>query len=360
MPSLKKYKHDHFSQELGLADHRDSNVEKRTPLPWGIARLIRREVRRRGLVTRRELRKAIEPFLVSSGFDVDAYKTIQEVAARMVEVRELSDLKVENQRGYSAMPSRWILISDVDAVLLGTTATKMHRFSSFHPSQFLRRFRPSHSIVSDFVRIGISEQSFEDWLGETNWTLLATSSQRIDTLSELLAFYVNKLEQDGSPFRINQTTVLVVNRCPGEFFGSERNPAGSRWTHPRGLGDGIYVGAQPGQHERHWIPLLIKIEKGEGRSLALNCRNQTDLTFELRNWLLVAIGATARQPEVIDADYGASEIQCAFPAPSLIRSILTLVGERIGKWQRYAVRDVKATSELLARAVPEVQIRNRS
>lgn len=91
---------------------------------------------------------------------------IRDVAERMVDVGELSDLKVENQRGYSAMPSRWIELSRNDAVLLGTTATETHRFSSFHPRQFLRRFRPSDRIIADLGSIGVSQQSFEDWLGE--------------------------------------------------------------------------------------------------------------------------------------------------------------------------------------------------
>ncbi|TWU10518.1 hypothetical protein [Allorhodopirellula heiligendammensis] len=358
MESFVTYSRDEFSNKLGLADYLESDQDNSVPSPWGIARLIRREVRRHGLATRRELRKAIEPFLIAAGFEGDANKAIHSVAVRMVDVGELADLKVENQRGYSAIPSRWIKLSDTDAVLLGTTATETHRFSSYHPNQFLRRFRPSDAIVTDLNRIGVSEQSFEDWLGEPSWKSLKDQKDGIGSLADLLEWQISQLDQEGSPLFINDTKILAINHRPGEFFGSERKPERTRWTSPSKLDDGIYLGAQPGRNEQHWIPILLRIDGSQGKSIMLNCRNDAIATYELRNWMLIAIGARNGQPELIDADNHDSEIQCTFPVPSQISTILSLTGEPTGRWQRYAVLDVRLTYQWLVRAVPELQIRH--
>ena len=47
--TIKKLSQVELSENLGLDKHLDSNTDTSTPSPWGIARLIRREVRRRGL-----------------------------------------------------------------------------------------------------------------------------------------------------------------------------------------------------------------------------------------------------------------------------------------------------------------------
>ncbi|PAY16331.1 hypothetical protein CKO51_27140 [Rhodopirellula sp. SM50] len=356
MTSISHYDQEEFAGKLGLSDHLESDEEKTAPSPWGIARLIRREVRRHGLATRRELRKTIEPFLIAAGYKGDANKAIQSVAGRMVDVGELADLKVENQRGYSAMPSRWIKLSETDAVLLGTTATETHRFASYHPNQFLRRFRPSEDITNDLARIGVGEQSFDDWLGQPEWKSLVNPLQEFDTLSDLFDWHLNKLDQEGSPLFVSETKVLAVSHQPGKFFGSERKPERSRWTSPSNLNDGIYLAAQPGQNEHHWIPTLLRIEGSGGRSIPLNCRNDPVATYNLRNWLLVALGAKTGRPEQLDADHGASEIQCTFPIPTQIGRVLNLLGEPTGKWQQYAVLDSRVAADLLAGAFPMLRI----
>lgn len=360
MESIIKLSRDQLSRKLGLADHLESNQDQSAPSPWGVARFIRREVRRYGLATRRELRKSIEPVLIASGFDGDANETIRSVASRMVAVGELADLNVENQRGYSALPSRWIRLSDTDAVLLGTTATETHRFSSFHPNQFLRRFRPSDGILTDLARIGVVEQSFEDWLGEPGWKSLVSQQANIDSLSDLLSWHITQLDQAGSPLCVNETKILAIDHRPGSFFGSERKPERTRWKSPRLLDDGIYLGAQPGRDERHWIPVLLRIDGSQSKTIPLNCRNNTTATFDLRNWLLIAIGASNEKPEVINASDDESEVQCTFPAPSQISTILGLTGEPTGSWQRYAVLDVHTTCHWLMRAVPELEFRHNA
>lgn len=360
MTSISLYDQEGFAGKIGLSDHLECDEDKSAPSPWGIARLIRREVRRHGLATRRELRKAIEPFLIAAGFEGDVNKAIQPVAGRMVDVGELADLKVENQRGYSAMPSRWIRLSEMDAVLLGTTATETHRFSSYHPNQFLRRFRPSDDIINDLARIGVREQSFDDWLGEPGWKSLVDPSQVIETLSGLLDWHLNKLDQEGSPLIVSETKVLAINHQPGEFFGSERKPERSRWTSPAKLEDGIYIAAQPGQNEHHWIPTLLRIDGSCGRSISLNCRNDSAATYDLRNWLLIALGAKIGKPEQLDADHGTSEIQCTFPIPTQIIRILSLMGEPTGKWQQYAVLDTRFASDLLVDVFPMLRIHQRA
>jgi len=307
-------------------------------------------------VTRRELRRVIELFFSAASFDGDTTRIIQTVADRMVEVGELVDLKVENQRGYSAKPSRWIKLHESDAVLLGTIAMETHNFSPFHPNQFLRRFHPSDKIVTDLSRIGVIEQAFEDWLGQPGWKQFVDPSQATDSLEGLLDWYINRLDTEGSPLRLESTNIIAVNHRPGDFFGSERNPNNSRWVLCDQLGEGIYVGAQPGQNENHWIPLIIRIQKGDSRTLELHCCNDAVANTDLRNWLLVALGARNQQKEVIVLDHEASELQCTIPIPLGIQKILCLIGEPTGEWQRYTVINTVSTGNLVSRYVPEIRV----
>lgn len=354
MSTINTIRHDQFSDQLGLADQLESDVGQPAPSPWGIARLIRREVRRRGLVTRRELRRMIEPFLVAAGFDLDAATVIRCVADRMVDVGEIADLRVENQRGYTALPSRWICLSESDAVLLGTTATETHRFSSFHPRQFLRRFRPSERIVRDLERIGIRQEPFGDWLGEPAWKELLDTNDRIETLQDLLQWHVARLKNEGAPFSPADTMILAIEHRPGEFFGQPWNPKNTRWKAPQRLKDGIYLGAQPGYHERQWHPLLLELDGKTGRSFPLNCRNDPQAVNELRNWLLVALGAQKGLPERVNCDHAASEITVTFQSPSTLRRCLNLAGEVCQGWT-YTVLDSKSLQKLLGQSFPEIE-----
>ena len=360
MTTISLYEQDEFASRLGLSEHLEYDCDKTAPSPWGIARLVRREVRRHGLATRRELRKVIEPFLIAAGFQGDVNKAIQAVVGRMVDIGELAHLKVENQRGYSAMPSRWIKLSDTDAVLLGTTATETHRFSSYHPNQFLRRFRPSVGSRNDLARIGVGEQSFDHWLGQPDWRSLLDPSQDIDTLADLLNWHIKKLDHEGSPLSVRETRILAVSHQPGEFFGSELTPERSRWTHPCKLNNGIYLAAQPGQNEHHWIPTLMQIEGDEGKSISLNCRNDSAATYDLRNWLLIAIGEKNATPERVDIFHDSCEVQCTFPITKQIERVLNLLGEPTGSWQRYTVLDLRVAAGLIGYAFPMLEIHQRN
>jgi len=356
MNNIRIFTRNEFSDSLGFADRSEPAVESAVPSPWGVARLIRREVRRKAIVTRRELRCVIEPFFSAASFDGDTGRIIQKVADRMVEVGELADLKVENQRGYSAMPSRWIKLQENIAVLLGTTATETHRFSPFHTNQFLRRFHPSDKIIADLSRIGVSEQSFEDWLGKPEWKQFVNPSQEIVSLEGLLDWYINRLDTEESPLILKSTNILAVDHRPGDFFGSKLKPKNSRWVSCNQLDEGIYVGAQLGQNENHWIPLLIRIQNDACRSLELHFRNDATANIDLRNWLLIALGVRNQQKEVIILDHEASKLQCTFPIPLGIQKILYLIGEPTEKWQQYAVVNTVLTGSLLSRCIPEIRV----
>lgn len=352
MSMIRTFTRDDFSDSLGLSNQ----VAPDIPSPWGVARLIRREVRRQSIVTRRELRRVIEPLFSAARFDGDTSRIVQAVADRMVEVGELADLKVENQRGYSAMPPRWIKYHENGAVLLGAFATETHQFSQFHPNQFLRRFHPSDNLVANLTRMGVHEQAFDDWFGQSGWMAYVDSSQPVNSLDELLDWYVNQLDTDGSPLRLDSSKILAVDHRPGDFFGSERKTENSRWVPCNQLNEGIYVGAQPGQNENHWIPLLIRIEKDASRTLEIHCGNNPAANIDLRNWLLVAIGARNQKKEIVFLDDEAGEVQCTFPIPATMNRTLCLLCEPTGIWQRYAASDVVSIGRLLNRYFPEIRI----
>lgn len=356
MTYLRIFTRREFSSVLGVADDALPSGDSVGPWAWSVARLIRREVRRKGVVTRRELRRMIEPYLMAAVTDVEIEGVIQGVAERMVEAGELADLKVESQRGYASMPDRWVKLSAHEAVLLGTTQAAIQQHPHRHATQFLRRFSPSDAMIAELDRLGIVQQDFHDWLGMPEWKTFVASSQEIESLGELLDWYINRLDAEGSPLRLDATRILAVVPRPGDFFGSERNPGNSRWASCDGLGDGLYIGAQPGRNQNHWLPLLVRIQGAVGRTIELHCRNNAVANADLRNWLLIALGARNGHKEIIAIDRQANEVQGTFPLPIMLRKILCLTGEATGKWQRYAVTNADATADLLSACVPEIHI----
>jgi len=343
-----------LAEKFGFAENLDVKFEKSKPTRWGIARLIRREVRRRGVVTRRELRKTIEPFLLAAGFEEDAGLIIRDVADEMVDLGEIADLRVENQRGYAALASRWIRLSDNVAVLLGTTATEKHRFHAYHPLQFLRRFRPRVPIIEDLERAGFYEQSFEEWLGEPDWKRFCSRTEHIETLDALLSWHIDALESDGAPFSADDTSIRAIIHEPDNFFGNPWEQGRTRWTSPSNLAEGVYVGAQPGFVERQWHPLLLKISSDGCKSYLLNHNNSSVDGFELRNWLLLALASSNGKRERVIVDHEISELHCTFPQPSQLIRCLKLAGELSNSW-RYSVLDSRACVDLMRHTFADIE-----
>lgn len=344
---LQTLTNEELADRLGLSDHLDSEGDNPGPSPWGVARLIRREVRRRGLATRRELRNRIEALLVASGFDDDAGRLIRDVADRMVAVGELADIRVENQRGYAASPSRWIALSEKDAVLLGTVCTEQHRFHSSHPKQFLRRFRPSDRIVSDLDRVGVTRQSFAEWYGPPEWLRLVRTNETLNGLEDLWQWHVSQLRERGASFDLQYTKTLAIAPQPGAYFGRPWSSGRTRWTKPIDLPDGCYLAAQPGHHERQWHPLIIEMTGGEARSLLVGQGLNSSEAYDLHNWLLLARAEVMGVREKIMVDTQVCEIALTFPPPRQLTRVLGLVGESIESW-KYNVRDAAAMTNLVS------------
>lgn len=356
MSHIDLYNQEEFSRSLGFVSLFEAEGETKSPSPWGIAEFIRREIRRKGLLTRRELRKVIEPYLLACGFDCDTNKIIRDVGSQMVNLGELVDLKVENQRGYAAIPSRWIRVSATVAVLLGTMKVKEHQFSPSRPGQFLRRFQiaDSSNLISVLTKMGIEEQSIDSWFGEPNWKTLVDSANHVETLNGLLETYIAELEHAGLPVSIGESKIKAITHQPGEFFGQPWTDGKSRWQSITNLEDGIYLAAHPGYNERQWHPILLSLKSGSGKSIALNCRNNIDDTFQLRNWLLIALSAKKQKHELIRHNTGPHELQVMFPAPRQINDTLCLAGSQTGKWQQYYSTDWNRVKALFLKEIPQV------
>jgi hypothetical protein len=291
----------------------------------------------------------LEPFFLAAGFDDDTGAIIRNVVDDMVQLGEIADLKVENQRGYTALASRWIRLSNDAAVLLGTTAIEAHRFQSYHPNQFLRRFRTEAGIALALEESGVYEQSFDDWLGKPGWLRFCKGDAQIESLEEMLSSYINRLESEGAPFAKDSTSILAVTNQPGEFFGKPRDGNRSRWTNPSELPDGFYIGAQKGFSENQWHPLLLKISSDGCRSHFINHNNSTIDSFELRNWLLLALSALNGKREKVFFDCKTSELQITCPLPASFFRCLKLAGEASAGW-RYNVLNTRDVVEKLIRA----------
>jgi hypothetical protein len=337
---------EELAHRLCLSDRLESEEDSPEPSPWGVARLIRREIRRRGLATRRELKTRIEAMFVASGFDNDAGEWIRNIADQMVAVGELADIRVENQRGYAALPSRWIALGKTDAVLLGTICTEQYRFKPSHHKQFLQRFRPLDSIVNDLDRIGVKQQSFADWFGPPEWLRLVRTNATLYRLEDLWSWHVSQLRDRGAPLDLEHTRTLAIAPEPGAYFGRPWTSGKTRWTKPTELPDGCYLAAQPGYHERQWHPLIIEITCGQARSLLVGEGLSSSKAADLHNWLLLARGEYMKIREQILVDTGDNEIAFTCPVPRQLAGLLDLIGDRAGIW-KHLVPDVAGAIELI-------------
>jgi len=339
MSHIQLHNAESISRKLGFFQNLDLPLEEAYPTRWGVAKLIRREVRRRGLITRRDLRQSIEPFFLAAGIEEDSGRIIQDVADEMVELRELAELKVENQRGYVTLPSRWLRMSDDVAILLGATATETYEFNFNHPKQFPRRFQPKKEVVRKLEDAGIYEQSFEDWLGKPGWSLYCEPNHHIDSLDALLSFYIESLESEGALFDVSNTSILAIKYDPGAFFGQPWDSGRTRWTSPAELPEGIYLGAQRGFHERQWHPLLLKTSVSSCKSYFINSKT-TNHIYDLRNWLLLALAARNGKREMVLTNHDSSCLQITFPLPAQVIRCLKLAGESSSPWQYRKLSDV--------------------
>ena len=89
---------------------------------------------------------------------------------------------------------------------------------------------------------------------------------------------------------------------------------------------------------------------------ALSHTNDAVADADLRNWLLIALGARNGQKEIISIDHQANEVQGTFPLPSTMRKMLCLMGEPTGKWQRYAITNAVSAASLLRHCFSEVRV----
>jgi len=342
---------DELAKKCGLrtANGTDSRTgSEDTPAPWGVADAIRREVRRRSIATRRELRTSIMPMLEAAGFTADAGTHIRRVADEMVDIGELVDLRVDHQRGYAARPSRWVRIGATSAAVLGVSTTHHLRLGPKHDLQYIRRFNPQNAdVVALLADQGVLEETFDAWYGHPSWCNWMTADPMPQTLANLWSWQVSEVENRGAEFAPDDTAIQAVAPTPGNFFQWPPKAASGRWTSPANLPGGVYLGAQPGHHERHWIPLMILLANGIGRSLILESGPDHDSHWDLFHWLLVARGTEYPQREQIHVDYENSSIKASVPLPSQIQRCLKLCGESLGKWA-FHVSDVAGTIDAIS------------
>ena len=331
------------------------NPDDKTPAPWGIASAIRREVRRRSIVTRRELRLRLEPLVQASGFGDDAWTHIRQVADELVQIGELQELHVDHQRGYAAQTARWVRLSETSAAILGVMETCYDRLEPEHPLQYVRRFDPRDSeAVQALAERGIYEQTLEQWGGRPDWHQSTQEDRLPGTLSGLWSWYIDRLETAGAPLAPSDTVVQAVAPKPGDFFQVPPESNSGRWTSPAILPHGVYLGAQPGYNERHWKPLLIEVSEANSRSLFLDSGTEHETHWDLFCWLLMARGTSYPEREQIRVDCRKDLLQLTFPIPKHKQRLLKLYGESLGRWA-YHIPDLVTKRDDLREQFPAVQ-----
>jgi len=153
------------------------------------------------------------------------------------------------------------------------------------------------------------------------------------TLTSLWSWQVSEVESRGADFAPDDTAIQAVAPTPGSFFQWPPKATSGRWTSTANLPDGVYLGAQPGHNERHWLPLLIVLANKTGRSLLLDGGPDQYSHWELFRCLLIARGTEYPDREQIFLDRNRSFAKATFPVPAHLQRCLKLCGEYLGKWK---------------------------
>ena len=327
---------DEFASRLQIAPVQSNSEAIAGPSPWGIAEAIRREVRCRSVLTRRELKNALVPILQTAGYSEEAWSAIRKVAEDMVLVGELIEIRCDHQRGYAAMPSRWVRLGANQAAILGVVDTKKLNLAIKHPLQFVRRFDCNDiAMIQTLAEQKTLEEDYPSWIGRPDWQTrgFCKSDECPESLSVLWAWQLNQLERFGDRFELAESSIVAVEPSPGNFFGSCSKSDG-RWRPVRDLPNGTYLAAQPGHTEMHWRPSFVSLSDGIGHSILLDSGDKE--TWEYFNWLLLARSVAEGYNELVLATEDSDQVQVTWPAPQQFRRLLCLIGEDIGKW-RYHV-----------------------
>ena len=326
---------DGVAEKWGLEAEFDALHESSVagvPKNWGLAELIRCELRRRGAMTRRELRQRLTPILDVAGFGPKSIERARELADEMADIGESAHVQIDGQRGWASRPSRWLRLGNCLAVVLGVSAIPNSIAGPTQDRQFVRRFDPTDiSALRQLAAQGIEEQPLEKWIGTPDWHAWTKSANSARSLDELWRSQVHRLQERGDPFDPGDSKLLCVGPAPGSFFGQPVPGGQGRWVAPSQLPDGIYLGAQVGYSDSHWRPLLVELSNAKGTSLLLDVGSDSVATWELFRWLLIARGLAVGAEEIVDIN--ASEIQLTFPVPKQLTRYLKLVAESENNWR---------------------------
>lgn len=145
-----------LASKWGLAAESDPSAG--VPKRWGLAEVIRCELRRRGAMTRRELRKRLTPILEAAGFNLKSIDNARELADDMADIGEFAHVQIDGQKGWASRPSRWVRLGNRLGAVLGA-ASVSDLVSPTQEHQFVRRFDPTNdSILMQLSALGIEEE----------------------------------------------------------------------------------------------------------------------------------------------------------------------------------------------------------
>ena len=309
------------------------------PTHSSIAHAICRAVERWQLVPTARVIAHIRKQLAAAGLtSEDGVARVTEVYERLALLGVVEPVDLAGRAHCARAEPRWIRLSDDLAVLTGTTSAlkipvALSRAGADLLANLVVKFNPNHLDTLAYLKAqGVREWTLGDWRGELGFVehlLRRNGKSSAPTLENFWEVLIGTMADDGLQLSAD-AAVRVVAGCPGDYFGTGvgAKPEG-RWT--AAPFDGIWCGVRAGYSEKHWQPILLKVD-GEQR-VALDLYD-----FDEWKWALLARGLALTNPE--RSKRTGDTVAFSYPLPEDIIRLLLLVAESRSGWTWKVPRDV--------------------
>lgn len=304
---LEEFTSEELRERLGL-----ETLKNGGPAIGPVAEAVRSCVRAWRSPARARVTAYLHRQLTAAGFEEEAVRArVGEVVTALVEVGDLTSVRLAGKSSLVLSRPQWISISAEDFVFLGQDDGKT---LALQPTEGYVRRGVAHAEH-------VSPIDFATFMGAPAY--LRHLARRTDsavngTLSEYWAILCAEVRHNGLPLDASQFRAVVDSpgTNQGRFGRHNQAIVSGRWKTI--APDGIWCAVRPGRHINEWHPILIEVVGHEILSLDL-------FDWDEWNWALLARGVASGTPE--RSAWSNGHLAFEHPVPEQHRRALRLLGQ---------------------------------
>lgn len=314
---------EEFGRRIGLfRENSDNSVFPSE----GVARLIRKCIRRWGIVEESRVRiYLIRQLCVAGWEDGEVLRTqVKNVIDLLVDIDDVARCSVYGRKHLAPSMPRAVKIADHNLIILGATTEQLDSSLLGLSSGPIRRVNVKDDNMPFVLKAqGLRLFSLAEWRGTPDYfdhlrRREATSQVLFDErpIRYLWDRLIDALQRDGLPVGEPEAYQILSGR-PGGYFSNQEPMPGGRWNRPNI--DGTWIGRRRGYGDQHWHYVLLQVEDGEP-TRAFDFYNKDEV-----DWAILARGVALWQEEAVDLKE--TILSLTFPAPKQLLNTLRLVAD---------------------------------